>query len=192
MKPTPSFKRIMAVLAVGLTTLLAVSVNALIAPLYLSTWAGFQSDLSPWLLPGTGDDNGRLLGQPLDVYAGEFTAANNLSGVSFWSPDSTRVLLQERLRAPVPPNSPRGVTQKGLEPNRIVVARIERPPGKPLPIVPICILKSRPKARSRSSKLADLVILDKNPLTVDPKTIKDIKVVETIKEGKSIYVAPAR
>ncbi|MBX7104615.1 MAG: amidohydrolase [Gemmataceae bacterium] len=38
-------------------------------------------------------------------------------------------------------------------------------------------------------KLADLVVLDKNPLTVDPKTIKDIKVVETIKEGKTIYSA---
>ena len=32
-------------------------------------------------------------------------------------------------------------------------------------------------------KLADLVILDANPLTVDPMAIKDIKVVETIKEG---------
>ncbi len=41
-------------------------------------------------------------------------------------------------------------------------------------------------------KLADLVILDKNPLTVDPKTIKNIKVVETIKEGRSIYTAAAR
>jgi predicted amidohydrolase YtcJ len=38
-------------------------------------------------------------------------------------------------------------------------------------------------------KLADLVILDKNPLTVDPLTIKDIRVVETIKEGKAIYAA---
>jgi predicted amidohydrolase YtcJ len=38
-------------------------------------------------------------------------------------------------------------------------------------------------------KLADLVILDKNPLTVDPLTIKNIKVVETIKEGKTIYTA---
>ena len=38
-------------------------------------------------------------------------------------------------------------------------------------------------------KLADLVILDRNPLTVDPMTIKDIKVVETFKEGKSIYRA---
>jgi predicted amidohydrolase YtcJ len=38
-------------------------------------------------------------------------------------------------------------------------------------------------------KLADLVILDKNPLTVDPMTIKDIKVVETIKEGTTIYRA---
>ena len=38
-------------------------------------------------------------------------------------------------------------------------------------------------------KLADLVILDKNPLTVDPMAIKDIEVVETIKEGKTIYKA---
>jgi predicted amidohydrolase YtcJ len=38
-------------------------------------------------------------------------------------------------------------------------------------------------------KLADLVILDRNPLTVDPMTIKDIQVVETIKEGKTIYRA---
>lgn len=38
-------------------------------------------------------------------------------------------------------------------------------------------------------KLADLVILDKNPLTVEPLAIKDIKVLETIKEGKTIYRA---
>jgi predicted amidohydrolase YtcJ/heat shock protein HslJ len=40
-------------------------------------------------------------------------------------------------------------------------------------------------------KLADLVILDKNPLKVDKMAIKDIKVVETIKEGQTIYPAPA-
>lgn len=39
-------------------------------------------------------------------------------------------------------------------------------------------------------KLADLVILDKNPLKVDEMAIKDIRVVETIKEGKRIYRAP--
>jgi len=33
------------------------------------------------------------------------------------------------------------------------------------------------------------VILDKNPLTVEPMSIKDVKVVETIKEGKTIYTA---
>lgn len=38
-------------------------------------------------------------------------------------------------------------------------------------------------------KLADLVILDRNPLTVDPMTIRDIRVIETIKEGESIFRA---
>lgn len=38
-------------------------------------------------------------------------------------------------------------------------------------------------------KLADLVILDKDPEAVEPITIKDIKVLETIKEGKTIYKA---
>jgi len=43
------------------------------------------------------------------------------------------------------------------------------------------------KGTLKPGKLADLVILDKNPLKVDPMTLKDIKVVETIKEGQSIY-----
>jgi predicted amidohydrolase YtcJ len=36
-------------------------------------------------------------------------------------------------------------------------------------------------------KLADLVILDKNPLKVEPVAIKDIVVLETLKEGNTIY-----
>ncbi len=36
-------------------------------------------------------------------------------------------------------------------------------------------------------KLADLVILDKNPLKIDPIAISDLTVLETIKEGKTIY-----
>jgi predicted amidohydrolase YtcJ len=38
-----------------------------------------------------------------------------------------------------------------------------------------------------AGKIADFVILDQNPLKVDPMTIKDIKVQQTIKEGKTIY-----
>jgi predicted amidohydrolase YtcJ len=36
-------------------------------------------------------------------------------------------------------------------------------------------------------KLADLVVLDKNPLKVEPMAIQDIVVLETIKEGRTIY-----
>ena len=43
------------------------------------------------------------------------------------------------------------------------------------------------KGSLKEGKLADLVILDQNPLKADPLKIKDIKVVETFKEGKVIY-----
>ncbi len=47
------------------------------------------------------------------------------------------------------------------------------------------------KGSLEPGKLADLVILDRNPLKVDPMAIKDIRVVETIKEGKTIFPAAA-
>lgn len=43
------------------------------------------------------------------------------------------------------------------------------------------------KGTLTKGKLADMVILNENPLKVDPEKIKDIKVSETIKEGKTIY-----
>ena len=43
------------------------------------------------------------------------------------------------------------------------------------------------KGTLSNGKLADFVILDKNPLKVKPMEIKNIQVIETIKEGKTIY-----
>jgi predicted amidohydrolase YtcJ len=51
-------------------------------------------------------------------------------------------------------------------------------------------LEQDSKGTLEPGKLADLVILDANPLTVEPMAIKDIKVVETLKEGRTIYAAP--
>ena len=45
------------------------------------------------------------------------------------------------------------------------------------------------KGSLEPGKVADLVILNKNPLEVDPMTLNEIKVVETIKEGNTVYIA---
>ena len=50
--------------------------------------------------------------------------------------------------------------------------------------------EERTKGSLEPGKVADLVILDQNPLAVDPMAIKDIRVVETIKDGRTIYRAP--
>ena len=39
-------------------------------------------------------------------------------------------------------------------------------------------------------KTADLVVLDRNPLKVEANAIRDIRVLETVKSGKSVYRAP--
>ncbi|MFT6995629.1 MAG: putative amidohydrolase YtcJ [Maribacter sp.] len=36
-------------------------------------------------------------------------------------------------------------------------------------------------------KLADFVILDKNPIQVDPASIKEFKILKTIKEGETVF-----
>lgn len=43
------------------------------------------------------------------------------------------------------------------------------------------------KGTLEEGKLADLVILDKNPLTIEKEKLKEITILETIKEGKTLY-----
>jgi hypothetical protein len=43
------------------------------------------------------------------------------------------------------------------------------------------------KGSLKAGKLADLVILSDNPCKGDPAKMKDIVVLETIKEGKTVY-----
>ena len=43
------------------------------------------------------------------------------------------------------------------------------------------------KGSIKKGKLANLIIVDKNPLSIKFEDIKNIKVLETIKEGKKLY-----
>jgi predicted amidohydrolase YtcJ len=45
--------------------------------------------------------------------------------------------------------------------------------------------EEKSKGSLEVGKLADFAVLDGNPITVDPMKIADIKVIETIKEGKT-------
>ena len=51
------------------------------------------------------------------------------------------------------------------------------------------IKEEKTKGTLEAGKLADLVILDRNPLKVDPATIKTITVMQTLKEGVTVYEA---
>lgn len=107
--------------------------DPLLAIYNVSSPQGFACDLQPWLLPASGDQDGALVGQPLNPYRGGLSIpANNLDGQQVWSPDSTRVLLQGRLLEPAPSGSNFYEVQKGPAPSELIVAHILRPPTKPI------------------------------------------------------------
>lgn len=47
--------------------------------------------------------------------------------------------------------------------------------------------EEKTKGTIETGKVADFVVLDKNPLKIDPSELQKLKVMETIKEGKSVY-----
>jgi hypothetical protein len=49
--------------------------------------------------------------------------------------------------------------------------------------------EEKDKGSIETGKLADFVILDKDPTAIDPETLDGIKVVQTIKEDMTVYLA---
>jgi len=47
--------------------------------------------------------------------------------------------------------------------------------------------EEKTKGTIETGKVADFVILDKNPLKIDPMELQNLEVLETIKGGESIY-----
>jgi len=65
--------------------------------------------------------------------------------------------------------------------------------GRRLVVFVSAMLKQRPLARLSDRRsggrgiLADLLVLDASPLTVEPAAIKDISVLRTVKEGTTVF-----
>ncbi len=113
-----------------------LSADGIIGIYFVSSRPGFACDLQPWLLPPGGDQNGRLIGQPINPNGGGATIpANDLEGQQVWSPDSTRVLLQGRSLLPPRLGANSYLLQKGPAPSEIMIAHILRRPTEPIPTV---------------------------------------------------------
>jgi predicted amidohydrolase YtcJ len=52
--------------------------------------------------------------------------------------------------------------------------------------------EERERGTLEAGKVADLVILSANPLAVDPAALKDVKVLETVKAGRTVYQRKAK
>jgi hypothetical protein len=48
--------------------------------------------------------------------------------------------------------------------------------------------EEKTKGSLEPGKLADMVVLSDNPLTIDPATINTVEVLQTIKEGRTVYM----
>jgi len=150
----------------------------------LKKYGAVPSFLTSGLLPG-GDAVVRLWGEDR---AGHSMAARTMleEGIPFTfshdAPVSPEPWILELVRCGVNRKTPSG---------RVIGPDQRIPPYAALRAVTAMaayeIKEEKTKGTLEPGKLADLVILEKNPLEVPSDTIGDIAVLETIKEGKTIW-----
>jgi len=150
----------------------------------LKKYGAVPSFLTSGLLPG-GDAVVRLWGEDR---AGHSMAARTMleEGIPFTfshdAPVSPEPWILELVRCGVNRKTPSG---------RVIGPDQRIPPYAALRAVTAMaayeIKEEKTKGTLEPGKLADLVILEKNPIEVPSDTIGDIAVLETIKEGKTIW-----
>lgn len=149
----------------GSLPLLSFYLGSVIAVHYVSSFPGFANDLQPWLLNGKD-----VTGQPLSPYhGGSWITVNNIAGHPMWSPDSTSVLLQERILTPPPVDANERVLEKGMAPNRIHIAKLKKAPTQPMTVVETKVgswAKRLSEYRSNADYPGEHIIQGKNRGTV--------------------------
>ncbi len=112
--------------------LFSLMTGSVLAVNYVSSYEGFARDLQPWLLTADGSNDKCDVGQPLAIANDEIISGVHILGYPMWNRESNKVLLTERRLLNPEGNLNERVLEKGITPNRICIACIQKPGTAPL------------------------------------------------------------
>ena len=111
----------------------------------------------------------------LDINA---DASVNTEGLDFVVADSRINLLENKVTLVVPEGNPKGIESFDQMAEALKAVTIH---------AAYQYFEENEKGSIEPDKRADFVILDKNPLDVDPMELKKIRILETIKDGGTVF-----